>query len=151
MLAPLLLLAVHLRAPAVIYVAALVAGFVSDVLDGMVARRAGVATSFLRRLDSVVDIVFYLAVAYAAWLLYPGQLRPLAVPILALIGGELVNFVVARVKLGREASYHAWSAKAWGLTLFASLVVLFGIGSASLFRSRSRWECSHRPRCWGSL
>ena len=34
-----------------------------------------------------MDIVFYLAIAYAAWLMYPGQLRPLAVPILALIGG----------------------------------------------------------------
>ena len=71
MLAPLLLLAVHLRAPAVIYVAALVAGFVSDVLDGMVARRAGVATSFRRRLDSVVDIVSISLSRTAAWLLYP--------------------------------------------------------------------------------
>ena len=45
----------------------LAVGFASDVLDGVVARRYGAITPFLRRLDSSVDTVFYLAVAYAAW------------------------------------------------------------------------------------
>ena len=39
----------------------LILGFVSDVYDGIVARRFGVATTGLRRLDSAVDTVFYLA------------------------------------------------------------------------------------------
>ena len=63
----------------------LLAGFVSDVLDGVVARRYGAITPFLRRLDSTVDTIFYLAVAYSAWTLYPQILRALILPIALVI------------------------------------------------------------------
>ena len=50
--------------------AVLVLGFTSDVYDGIVARRFGVATAGLRRLDSGVDTVFYLAAAFCLWRLH---------------------------------------------------------------------------------
>jgi phosphatidylglycerophosphate synthase len=49
----------------------LATAFLSDVFDGIAARRLGVATTALRRLDSAADTVFYVAAAYAAWELYP--------------------------------------------------------------------------------
>ncbi len=45
----------------------LIAAFVSDIFDGIIARRLNVATPALRRLDSVADTFFYVACGYAAW------------------------------------------------------------------------------------
>jgi CDP-diacylglycerol--glycerol-3-phosphate 3-phosphatidyltransferase len=131
-LAPTLILLARTGAPGWLLACALVAGFVSDVVDGMVARGASAVTPFLRRLDSSVDTVFYLAVAYAAWLLHPEPLRRLAVPIGIVIAGEALNYLAALGRFRREASYHAVSAKLWGLLLFLALLVLLGTGSAAL-------------------
>jgi phosphatidylglycerophosphate synthase len=131
-LAPAMVLLARGRAPGWLLASGLVAGFVSDVVDGMVARRATAVTPFLRRLDSSVDTVFYLAVAYAAWLLHPEPLRRLALPIGVVIAGEAFNYLAALVRFRREASYHALSAKVWGLLLFLALVALLGAGSAVL-------------------
>ena len=38
-------------------------GFLSDIFDGVMARRLGIATATLRRLDSVADAPFYVAAA----------------------------------------------------------------------------------------
>jgi CDP-diacylglycerol--glycerol-3-phosphate 3-phosphatidyltransferase len=131
-LAPTLVLLARARAPGWLLACALVAAFVSDVVDGMVARRTSAVTPFLRRLDSSIDTVFYLAVAYAAWLLHPEPLRRLVVPIGVVIAGEALNYVAALIRFRREASYHAVSAKLWGLLLFLALLVLLGTGSAVL-------------------
>lgn len=131
-LAPALVLLARTDAPGIVLALALVAGFVSDVLDGMVARRAGAVTPLLRRLDSAVDTVFYLGVAYATWHRHPAALRALAVPILIVIGAEALNYAVAYARFRREASYHARSARLWGLLLFVALFVLLATGSAVL-------------------
>lgn len=131
-LAPALVLLARTDAPGIVLALALVAGFVSDVLDGVVARRAGVVTPLLRRLDSAVDTVFYLGVAYATWHRHPAALRALAVPILIVIGAEALNYAVAYARFRREASYHARSARLWGLLLFLALFVLLATGNAVL-------------------
>ena len=131
-LAPLLVILARIPVSGVVLALLLAAGFVSDVLDGVVARRAGAVTPFLRRLDSSVDTVFYLGVAIAAWQRYPEALRGLAIPILVVIAGEALNYLVALAKFRREASYHARSAKLWGLLLFLSLLTLFATGRATL-------------------
>jgi CDP-diacylglycerol--glycerol-3-phosphate 3-phosphatidyltransferase len=110
--------------------AALAAGFLSDVFDGVIARHYGASTSDLRRLDSTVDTIFYLAAAYCAWRLYPGALRPYLVLIAILLGTEVLTYVTSVVRLGREASYHARSARVFGLLLFVALCTLLGGGSA---------------------
>jgi len=112
--------------------AALVAGFVSDVFDGVVARRFGVSTAGLRRFDSITDIAFYLAAVFCAWCLQPQVLRAYATWIALVVGTLILDHLVERWKLGRVASYHAWTAKLWGLTLFAALVLLFARGSGTL-------------------
>ncbi|HEX4934074.1 MAG TPA: CDP-alcohol phosphatidyltransferase family protein [Gemmatimonadaceae bacterium] len=112
--------------------AALVAGFVSDVLDGVVARRANASTAFLRRLDSGVDTVFYLGIAWAAWRLFPGVMRANAWLIAAVLVAEGLNYVAAYLRFGQAPAYHAISAKAFGLLLFVALLVLFGTGERAL-------------------
>ena len=131
-LAPALVLLARTGTPGVVLALALATGFASDVLDGVVARRAGAVTPLLRRLDSAVDTVFYLGVAYATWHRHPAELRALALPIVIIIGAEALNSAAAYVRFRREASYHARSARLWGLLLFLALFLLLATGRATL-------------------
>jgi len=103
-------------------------GFLSDVFDGIIARRLGVATPGLRRLDSAVDTVFYLAAGFAAWHLHPQVIARCSGALLMLGALELGRYLLDFAKFGREASYHMWSSKAWGLALFVSFIALLVLG-----------------------
>jgi CDP-diacylglycerol--glycerol-3-phosphate 3-phosphatidyltransferase len=99
--------------------ACLVVAFLSDVFDGIIARRLAMATPALRRLDSMADSVFYLSAMFAAWHLHPSALTSRAQALWVLAALELVRYLFDFAKFGREASYHMWSSKLWGLALFA--------------------------------
>ena len=107
----------------------LTVAFLSDVLDGMLARRLGVATSRLRRLDSATDSIFYLMALYCVWHLHREALVSRAGPILTLAALEAIRYVFDWVKFRREASYHMWSSKLWGVALFAAFFSLLALGS----------------------
>jgi CDP-diacylglycerol--glycerol-3-phosphate 3-phosphatidyltransferase len=49
----------------------------------------------------------------------------------AVVALEAARYLFDFVKFRREAAYHAWSAKAWGLSLFVALVALMGFGQAT--------------------
>src|SRR4051812_36808234 len=93
----------------------IVAGFVSDIYDGVIARRFGVATAGLRRLDSAVDTIFYLAAAFMVWRIHPEAVLRYRWLVVAILATQALNHAFEVWKFGREASYHAYSAKAWGL------------------------------------
>jgi phosphatidylglycerophosphate synthase len=120
-LAPVVLLAGLLDARPSVFAACLVGALVSDILDGVVARRLGVATQRLRRLDSLVDTVFYVCALAAAWLRSPELLRPHGIALGALFALEIARYLFDWRKFGKEASYHMWSSKVWGLLLFAGM------------------------------
>ena len=103
--------------------------FLSDVFDGIIARRLGVATANLRRLDSIADSLFYLAACLAAWHLYPNAILSRARPIAALIFLEATRYAFDWLKFRREASYHMWSSKLWGVALFFGFFSLLALGS----------------------
>lgn len=117
----------------------LAAAFLSDIFDGVLARRLGVATPFLRRLDSAVDIVFYLGVGGALWRLRPEAVRPHFALLAVLVGLELLHLAAARLKYGRKASYHLWSAKAWGIALFGGALALLSFHGGSAWFALMLW------------
>ena len=141
---PLLLTALRaLLAPVVVFLAiyepmptafgvCLVVAFLSDIFDGVIARRLGVATPGLRRLDSVADSIFYAAAVFAAWHLYPAAITDRSVPLGVLLLLELARYAFDFIKFGREASYHMWSSKLWGIALFAGFFELLALGRAGL-------------------
>jgi CDP-diacylglycerol--glycerol-3-phosphate 3-phosphatidyltransferase len=108
--------------------ACLVAAFASDVFDGIVARRLGVATPGLRRLDSLADSLFYLAALSAAWHLHADAIRAQFAPLAVLAALEIARYAVDLRKFGKEASYHMWSSKLWGVALFAGFFALLVFG-----------------------
>jgi len=103
-------------------------GFLSDVYDGVLARRWGTATDGLRLADSVADMCFYLGVLVAIVLRHGTVLRHhlgLLTAVLALDAGRML-FELVRYR--RIASYHAYSAKAWGILLAAAALTLLCFG-----------------------
>jgi CDP-diacylglycerol--glycerol-3-phosphate 3-phosphatidyltransferase len=96
----------------------LIFALLSDVFDGVIARRLTVATPTLRRLDSIADSLFYAGAGFAAWHLYPSVIREHFVALVVLASTEIVRYAFDLIKFRREASYHMWSSKAWGLLLF---------------------------------
>jgi CDP-diacylglycerol--glycerol-3-phosphate 3-phosphatidyltransferase len=112
--------------------AILVLGLLSDYYDGVIARHFDVATAGLRRLDSATDTLFFAAVAVCVWRLHPNAITGNRWLLSIVVGTLLLNHVVELVKFGKEAAYHAWSAKAWGLALFVALTVLFATDNARL-------------------
>ncbi|HEX7977811.1 MAG TPA: CDP-alcohol phosphatidyltransferase family protein [Gemmatimonadaceae bacterium] len=102
--------------------------FLSDYFDGVIARRLGVATAPLRRLDSIADTVFYLSALFAAWHLRSDILHPYVPALLALGTLEVARYAFDFLKFGREASYHMWSSKLWGITLVVAFFALLVYG-----------------------
>jgi CDP-diacylglycerol--glycerol-3-phosphate 3-phosphatidyltransferase len=130
LLAPVLVWMVYVGAPGISFAGVILLAFVSDIFDGVVARSLDVASSELRHFDSRADLVFDATAAWAVWRLHPDVVRSVAVPALVVIGLDVVRHLFDFAKFGRDAAYHAWSSKAWGLSLAVALVLLMGFGIA---------------------
>ena len=102
-----------------------ITALLSDIFDGVLARRWKCDTAAVRLFDSLADIVFYACCAVALWMRHPGVVRSLAVPIAAVVGLEALGLATAFVKFGKLPSYHSYVAKIWGLVLASALVAAF--------------------------
>ncbi len=117
-----------------VYLPILVAATLSDIYDGVLARRLGVATPTLRRFDSITDAIYYLFILSAAWLLC----RPVIVqnwPMLALILlSEAAVVLACYLKFGSYPATHSYLAKFYGLCLLGGIIALlvFNAGSWAL-------------------
>jgi phosphatidylglycerophosphate synthase len=108
----------------------LVAAFLSDIFDGVSARRLGIATADLRRLDSAADTLFYAGCVFAAWHLYSAAITQHIGSLVVLAILEVMRYAIDFLKFRREASYHMWSSKVWGIALFAGFFGLLVMGSS---------------------
>ena len=98
--------------------------FLSDYFDGVIARHLGIATAGLRRLDSIADSIFYVAALFAAWHLRSELLVSYLPSLAALLALEAARYAIDYRKFGKEASYHMWSSKLWGIALFSGFFAL---------------------------
>lgn len=120
-LAPALIIGERVGVSGSVLVAIATAAFLSDVCDGIIARRLGVDTDALRHADSVADTVFYIGAIAAVLHRAPHALAAVAIPLAAILVLEAVRWTVERAKFGRIAAYHMWSAKVWGIALWLGL------------------------------
>ncbi len=132
LLGPALIVAAARSAPGWALVAMLWAAVVGDILDGIIARRLGVATDLLRRCDSQADMAFFLCAAAACFVRAGGALRWWLPWIAALFALEAACYAVSYARFGREPCTHSYSAKAFGLALLAALTGALGWGTAGV-------------------
>jgi CDP-diacylglycerol--glycerol-3-phosphate 3-phosphatidyltransferase len=109
--------------------------FVSDIYDGVLARRWENETPALRVSDSIADTVFYLGAAAALWILTPNIFRNNKYWFAVLVALEGFRYAFDFLKYRKTASYHSYLAKVWGIVLAVVMIGLFAFeGSEALVR-----------------
>lgn len=119
-LGPALVVLCVLHAPPGGIIAVLAAAMLSDLFDGIIARRLGIATASIRVADSRADAWFFLCVGLAACLTARRILGFYAIPILTELLLQIASYSFDLVRYRRLASLHAYSAKIWGFSLYAA-------------------------------
>lgn len=114
-----------------------ITALLSDIFDGVLARRWNCDTAAVRLFDSMADIVFYLCCAAALWMSRPQLTRAFAIPILVVIGLEALKLVFDLLKFGKPTSYHSYLAKTWGLVLAITVIMSFAV--PTLFALQIVW------------
>jgi len=124
-LAPLMVAAtLCLPAPQTWLGSMIAAGFLSDVYDGVLARRWGTDTAALRLCDSAVDTFFYLGVLAAVIIRHRPVLLERIWLLVAVLLLEALRLAFDWIKFRRMASYHSYAAKLWGVLLAIATIAL---------------------------
>ena len=110
-------------------------GLLSDVFDGIIARKYNVSSEKLRRMDSQTDLIFWICVGWCSWLLNPEIIKNNSYSIILIIVMEALTYFCSIVKFGKETCTHALLSKLWGITLLIAFVSIigFGYGGISIF------------------
>lgn len=129
-IAPLLLLDALDHTTGWEFILGYVLAVLSDIFDGIIARRLKVSTAQLRQADSWADIGLYLCIAISTWLVYPQVVLDFQIPLLIAIAAQLTLFATSLIKFRKFPSFHTYTAKVWGITLLIATMALFGFGYA---------------------
>ncbi|MGN7988476.1 CDP-alcohol phosphatidyltransferase family protein [Pedobacter sp. 22226] len=97
-------------------------GLLTDVFDGIIARKLNISSEKLRRLDSGIDQVFFISVAVATYIQCPDFFKANLVKLIILGAFEASTYILSYIKFKKEIATHSIGAKIWTLTIFASLV-----------------------------
>lgn len=103
-------------------------GLISDIFDGIIARKLKVSSVKLRRLDSQVDLIFWIAILITCYILNPEILEENKIGLSLLITMEFLCYAISFIKFSKETCTHAFLSKIWGLFLFSSFVSMIGFG-----------------------
>ena len=117
------------------YVCLLIIAALTDIYDGVLARKYNVETAAIRQLDSIVDTVFFIGVFIGVYIANPVVIRHYSWGFGGIIGLELLRYLFDYAKFRRGASYHAISAKFFGVSLLFATIALMGFKKTEPFMS----------------
>jgi phosphatidylglycerophosphate synthase len=124
----------HIAHYRTIAITVLTIGLLTDIFDGIIARRLNISSQQLRRLDSTVDQVFFISVAIATYIQCPDFFADNSLKLAVLIGVEALTYLVSFLKFRKEIATHSLGAKIWTLLLFATLIqIMVQCESTTLF------------------
>ena len=107
-------------------------GLISDILDGIIARKQNISSEQLRRMDSQTDMIFWLSIGFATWFLYPELIARNSVFIWTILAMELACYVISLLKFKKETCTHAFLSKLWGISLLVAFTSLIGFNHAGI-------------------
>jgi CDP-diacylglycerol--glycerol-3-phosphate 3-phosphatidyltransferase len=106
----------------------LLTGVLTDIFDGIIARRLGVSGELLRRMDSLADQVFWICVLVTVFFLHPYFFKSHKFLFLSIGLLELSTYLISYLKFKKEVSTHAILSKIWTLSILAVFIELIGTG-----------------------
>lgn len=107
-------------------------GLFSDIFDGIIARKQGISTEKLRRMDSQIDMFFWLCIALSTWIIYPQLFKNNYLAIIAIVAMEVLCYAISIIKFKKETCTHAFLSKLWGITLLIAFTSLLGFNHAGI-------------------
>ncbi|WP_332453616.1 CDP-alcohol phosphatidyltransferase family protein [Chryseobacterium aquaticum] len=105
-------------------------GLLTDIFDGIIARKVGVSSEKLRRLDSQVDLVFWLSLGFAAYFINTELIKSQWKNIALIFIMEALCYIISFIKFKKETCTHAFLSKMWGLSLLIAFTYLIGFQQA---------------------
>jgi CDP-diacylglycerol--glycerol-3-phosphate 3-phosphatidyltransferase len=118
----------------------LITAILSDIFDGIIARRLNVATPELRQLDSKVDTIFWFSLLYLLIVMKTEFMRTHALPLFILLGLEVSVQLFGFFKFNTSIALHTYAAKAWAILLTITvLVLLWGNNADIIFGIMFGW------------
>ncbi|HCR75881.1 MAG TPA: CDP-alcohol phosphatidyltransferase [Chryseobacterium sp.] len=105
-------------------------GLLTDIFDGIIARKVGVSSEKLRRLDSQTDLVFWLSLGFASYFLNAELIKNEWKGVALIFVMEVLCYIISWLKFGKETCTHAFLSKMWGLSLLIAFTYLIGFQQA---------------------
>lgn len=112
----------------------------SDVLDGVIARRLNVESDLGARLDQWADFALWVSFPVGAWWLWPEIVRREAPYAALAIVCLLLPTAIAYAKYREVPGYHTWSAKTSAVLMGISVPLLLVFDVAWPFRIAALWQ-----------
>ncbi len=111
-----------------LFIVFLCISFVTDVLDGLIARAWNLCTKIGSRLDSIADELTYVAALVGIFQFEYNTLKPHIVILYVFIGLLILGTLIPLAKFKRTPSFHLYSFKANALLQGLFILDLFVFG-----------------------
>lgn len=105
---------------------------VSDIFDGIIARRLNVSTPQLRQLDTKIDTLFWLSCLFYLLLNNSLFVQTHLIEIIVLVFTEFLIVVFGKLKFNERISFHTILSKFWALAILWFFIELVLSGEAYL-------------------
>ncbi len=102
----------------------IIVGLLTDVFDGIIARKMGISTEKLRIWDSNVDQFFWLMIIGTVFYLNFEAISLLLIPIGIIIFLEAIAYVLSYYKFKKAIATHSILAKIWTISLLVWVIEL---------------------------
>ena len=112
---------------------ALLAAGLTDVFDGIIARRWNIVTAYGSRLDSIADTLMEISAAAAVLILKPGIFTGHALILGVWIAVEASSILLGWIKFRRIANLHLYLTKVAGVVAYAFVIYTFVAGYNETF------------------
>ena len=101
----------------------------TDIYDGVIARRLGIDTLRLRLADGCADVWLFVCLFVGLWSGYRALVMPLAWPFGTAMVLQIVSWAFCFWRFGKMTSYHSFLAKLTGLALLIGILLLLFAGT----------------------
>ena len=115
------------------FVLLLTISFITDILDGFIARRWNQQTKLGSRLDSIADMGTYLAALAGVVIFKPQFTEKYSVELLILIVLYLLPLLISLLKFGKIPGLHLYSSKVTAYLQAIFIIILLLQNSNALF------------------
>lgn len=112
---------------------------VSDIFDGMIARKLKISTVAMRQLDTKIDTVFWFSCLFYLCIDHPDFLRSHIIQLFILVSSEIVIIIFGKLKFNARISYHTILSKFWALCLLWFFIDITINGSSYFSFTISFW------------